>query len=41
MKTRTGYETRLNRVNDYIYEHLEDDIRFDDLAGVACLSLYH
>jgi AraC family transcriptional regulator len=40
-KARTGYETRLNRVIDYIYGHLEADIRFDDLAEVACLSPYH
>ncbi len=40
-KALTVYEIRLNRVIDYIYEHLEDDIRFDDLAEVACLSPWH
>ncbi|HEV7320707.1 MAG TPA: AraC family transcriptional regulator [Ensifer sp.] len=40
-KARIGYEARLNRVVDYIYDHLEDDIRFDDLAKVACLSPWH
>lgn len=40
-KAQSGYEIRLNRVVDYIYEHLEEDIRFDDLAGIACLSPYH
>jgi len=36
-----GYEARLNRVVDYIYAHLEADIRFEDLAEIACLSPYH
>lgn len=36
-----SYETRLNRVVDYIYDHLEEDIRLDRLAEVACLSPYH
>lgn len=40
-KARAGYEARLTRVVDHIYEHLEDDIRFDDLAEIACLSPYH
>ena len=31
----------MNRVINYLYEHLEDDIRFDDLAEVACLSPHH
>lgn len=40
-KARTDYGARLNRVVDHLYEHLEDDIRFDDLAEIACLSPYH
>ena len=40
-QTRASYDTRLNRVVDYIYAHLDEDIRFDDLAEVACLSPYH
>lgn len=40
-RTLESYETRLNRVIDHIYEHLEDDIRLEDLAEVACLSPYH
>lgn len=40
-KAQTGYETRLDRVADYIHDHLEDDIRFDDLAEIACLSPWH
>jgi AraC family transcriptional regulator len=40
-KPPIAYEARLNRVVDHIYRHLEDDIRFDDLAEVACLSPYH
>lgn len=40
-RTKASYETRLNRVVDHIYAHLEEDIRFDDLAGIACLSPYH
>jgi AraC family transcriptional regulator len=40
-QTQASYETRLNRVADYIYEHLEEDIRLDSLAEIACLSPYH
>ena len=40
-QTQASYETRLDRVTDYIYEHLEEDIRLDLLAEVACLSPYH
>jgi AraC family transcriptional regulator len=40
-KAQSSYEIRLNRVVDYNYAHLEDDIRFDDLAAIACLSPYH
>lgn len=35
------YQRQLDRVVDYIYEHLEEDVRIDTLAEVACLSPYH
>ncbi|MCC7125763.1 MAG: AraC family transcriptional regulator [Acidobacteria bacterium] len=38
---RGDYESRMNRVIDYIHDHLEDDIRLDVLADVACLSPWH
>lgn len=40
-KAPIAYQTRLNRVVDHIYDHLDDDIRFDDLAEIACLSPWH
>ena len=40
-QTQASYEARLNRVVDYIYEHLEEDIRPALLAEIACLSSYH
>ncbi|MDQ0996104.1 AraC family transcriptional regulator [Phyllobacterium ifriqiyense] len=40
-KAQQRYEARLNRVIDYLYTHLEEDIRTEDLAGIACLSTYH
>lgn len=40
-QTQASYEARLDRVTDYIYEHLEEDIRPELLAEVACLSSYH
>lgn len=40
-KAPTAYQTRLNRVIDHIYDHLDDDIRFDDMAEIACLSPWH
>ena len=32
---------RLQRVRDYIEAHLDDRLTLADLAGVACLSIYH
>lgn len=32
---------RLKRVLDYVEDHLSDDIAVADLAGVACLSIFH
>ncbi|WP_404403360.1 GyrI-like domain-containing protein [Pelagibacterium halotolerans] len=40
-QTRESYNERLNRVLDYVYAHLEDDLSFDMLADIACLSPYH
>jgi AraC family transcriptional regulator len=41
MRSQEDYSSRLNRVLDYVYAHLEDDLSFDRLAEVACLSPYH
>ncbi|MGB2833456.1 MAG: AraC family transcriptional regulator [Methylotenera sp.] len=35
------YEARLNRVTDYIYAHLDDELDLIKLAEVAYLSPYH
>jgi AraC family transcriptional regulator len=40
-RTQISYAARLDRVVDYIYDHLEQDISLDRLAEVACLSPYH
>lgn len=40
-QTLASYNDRLNRVVDYVYDHLEDDMSFDRLAEIACLSPYH
>ena len=40
-RTHASYEARLNRVIDHIYAHLDDEIRLDGLAEIACLSPYH
>lgn len=39
--TQASYNARMNRVIDHVYAHLEEDISFDELADVACLSSYH
>ena len=36
-----NYNDRLNRVLDHVYANLEEDLSFDRLAEVACLSPYH
>ena len=41
MHHQENYNDRLNRVLDFVYAHLEDDLSFDRLADVACLSPYH
>lgn len=35
------YQDRLNRVVDYIHDHLKEEIGLNRLAEVACLSPYH
>lgn len=39
--TRGDYDTRLDRVRDHIYDHLDEDLDFARLAEVACLSPHH
>jgi len=34
-------ERRLSKVVDYIDTHLDDNLRIQDLAGIACLSRFH
>ncbi|CAD6533486.1 DNA gyrase inhibitor [Paraburkholderia kirstenboschensis] len=38
---RARYETRLGRVLDHIYDHLDEPLDIDRLAEIACLSPYH
>lgn len=40
-QTQRSYEQRLDRVVQFIHEHLEEDISIERLAEVACLSPYH
>lgn len=40
-QTQSSYDERLNRAMDHVYAHLDDEISFDQLAEVACLSPYH
>lgn len=37
----TNYKERLSRVTAYVYDHLDDDLDLDKLAGIACLSPFH
>lgn len=39
--TLESYIERLNRVDDHIYAHLEDNLSIDVLADIACLSSFH
>ncbi|MBX2836040.1 MAG: AraC family transcriptional regulator [Gammaproteobacteria bacterium] len=39
--TATDYQRRMNQVIQYLFDHLDEDIRIDDLAEVAHLSPYH
>jgi AraC family transcriptional regulator len=36
-----AYQHRMNRVVEYLYRHLEEDINHENLAEIACLSPYH
>jgi AraC family transcriptional regulator len=36
-----NYKERINRVIDFIGEHLDDELTLDDLSQVACFSKYH
>ncbi|ALL63485.1 transcriptional regulator, AraC family [Paraburkholderia caribensis MBA4] len=38
---RAHYAARLARVLDHIYDHLDEPLDIDRLAGIACLSPYH
>ncbi len=40
-RTRLDYISRVERVKEYIFEHLDDDLGLDRLAGVAAFSHYH
>jgi AraC family transcriptional regulator len=40
-RTQDSYRARLDRVVDHIFAHLDDDIRPEALAEIACLSPYH
>jgi AraC family transcriptional regulator len=40
-QTKATYQARLDRVVDHIYGHLDEDIRPEGLAEIACLSPYH
>jgi AraC family transcriptional regulator len=38
---REEYVARINRVIDYIESHIDDELRLETLARVACFSSYH
>ena len=38
---KATYQARLDRVVDHIYRHLDEDVRPEGLAEIACLSPYH
>jgi AraC-like DNA-binding protein len=41
LQTQASYQARLDRVVDHIYAHLDEDMRPEGLAEIACLSSYH
>lgn len=41
IQTSVAYQQRLQRVIDYIYQHLEADLTLEQLAEVAWMSPYH
>lgn len=40
-KLRQDYQARVNRAMDYIGAHLEQELKLEDLARVACFSPFH
>jgi AraC family transcriptional regulator len=40
-QTQAAYQARLDRVVDHIYAHVDEDMRPEGLAEIACLSSYH
>ena len=40
-ETRATYEERILRAQSYLNERLDEELRLEDLAGVACLSQFH
>lgn len=41
MRRNRHYQERVNRVLDYIGEHLDGDLSLETLAGVGCFSAFH
>ncbi len=41
MLANSKYQDRFDRVINYIYDHLDEDIDHNHLAEIACLSPYH
>jgi AraC-like DNA-binding protein/DNA gyrase inhibitor GyrI len=41
MRRNRHYDDRVNRVLDYIAEHLDGDLSLTHLAGIACFSPFH
>jgi AraC family transcriptional regulator len=39
--TQASYRDRLNRVIDHVHANLDEDLSFDAMAEIACLSPYH
>src|SRR5580693_1817830 len=40
-QTLGSYQARLDRVVGHVYAHLDEDLRPEGLADIACLSPYH
>lgn len=40
-KNWSRYEDRLERVREYIYAHLDEELNFEHLAEIACMSPWH
>ena len=37
----SNYDARMQRVLDYIEQHLDSDLDLDELSGVAAFSKFH